>query len=270
MPMLNNPSLWLPAFFRPQADTHKYDRGCAVIFGGEAMTGAARLAACACARVGAGVTIVVAPTKEAGMIYRSALPGHIIVEDLKRVEDHLADPRRKAALIGPGGGDVKKRVLAILKNKTPCVLDADALTVFEGDAQTLLDHLHPSCVLTPHEGEFKRLFPTIHSTMTGKAEAAAAKAGCTVLVKGHDSAIACGGEETLTHEDLPAPYLATAGSGDVLAGMIAGLMAQGMSPYLAAAAAVYMHRMAGRMFGPGLVASDLPDMIPYVFKELGV
>lgn len=269
MAVFNTPSLWMSALPSPKPEMHKYDRGCALVFGGESMTGAARLAATACMRMGAGLCIVVAPTKDAGTIYRTTLPAHIIVEDFTKMEAHLADMRRNVVLIGPGAGKTKDKVLKVLASKKACVLDADALTAFEGDTASLFKNLHDKCVLTPHEGEFKKLFPHLTGLNIQRTEKASVEAGCTVLLKGNDSIIAAAGRDTVTHDES-APFLATAGSGDVLAGMITGLMAQGMVPFEATCAAVYVHRMMGRSFGIGLVASDLPELIPFVLKDLEV
>ncbi len=267
MSQFNNPSLWLSSFPVPKPDGHKYDRGCAVVFGGEKMTGAARLAASSCMRMGAGLCIVVAP-KDAGQIYRTTLPAHIIVEDFESITAHISDKRRGAILIGPGmGRNIRSLVLAVLAEKKPTVLDADALTVFENNRDELLKALHPGCVLTPHEGEFARLFPDITGAKNIRAEKAASLTGCTVLIKGNDSVIAAPDRETVMQEEF-APYLATAGSGDVLAGMICGLLAQGVKPFEATCAATYLHSMMGQSFGAGLVASDLPDLIPFVLKNL--
>lgn len=267
MPHLNNPSLWLSLLPVPKPDGHKYDRGCAVVFGGAKMTGAARLAASAVMRSGAGLCVVVAP-EVAAQIYRTALPPHIIVEDFEGVHAHLADLRRKVVLIGPGmGRDIRSLVLALLAEKRPAVLDADALSVFAGERGALLHALHSDCVLTPHEGEFAKLFPELVGPKSVRAEKAAAMAGCAVLIKGADSVVAAPGRETVMQEDFT-PELATAGSGDVLAGMIAGLMAQGMPSFEAACAAIYVHVRAAKGFGRGMVASDLPDLIPAVLKDL--
>lgn len=267
MPQLNTPSLWLSSFPDHKPDGHKYDRGCAVVFGGAKMTGAARLASEAAMRIGAGLCVVVAP-ESAADVYRASLPAHIIVEDFEGVGIHLADPRRKSVLIGPGmGRDIKMLVLDVLAEKKPTVLDADALSAFENDRAVLFRSLHPDCVLTPHEGEFARLFPDLTGAKSERAEKAAAMAGCAVLIKGAESVIAAARCETVV-QDESVPALATAGSGDVLAGMVAGLMAQGMVPFAATCAAVWLHARAGKRFGRGLVASDLPELLPAILKEL--
>ena len=141
------------------------------------MTGAARLAASAAMRMGAGLCVVVAP-KDSGQIYRMTLPAHLIVEDFESVTKHCSDVRRTALLIGPGmGRDIRSMVLAVLAEKKPTVLDADALTVFENGRDEFLRVLHPGCVLTPHEGEFARLFPDITGPKNIRAEKAAAMTG---------------------------------------------------------------------------------------------
>ena len=267
MPQLNNPSLWRSFLPVLKQDGHKYDRGCAVVFGGVKMTGAARLASSAAMRIGAGLCVVIAPERAAD-IYRASLPAHIIVEDFEAVHAHLSDPRRSAVLIGPGmGREIRSLVLAVLAEKKPTVLDADAISAFEGERDVLLKALHKDCVLTPHEGEFARLFPDLHGPKTVRAEKACAMTGCTVLIKGADSVIAAPDFETVMQEEYT-PDLATAGSGDVLAGMVTGLIAQGMPPFHATCAAVLMHAQMGQAFGRGLVATDLPDMIPAFVKKL--
>jgi hydroxyethylthiazole kinase-like uncharacterized protein yjeF len=234
------------------------------------MTGATRLAASACMRVGAGLCFVVAP-KRSAIIYRTTLPPHIIVEDFKKTKAHIEDKRRNAVLVGPGaGGRLRHKVLDVLQSKKACVLDADALIAFAGEGDLLFENLHPDCVLTPHYGEFQKLFPkVVLGSPAEKAEEASAIAKCTVLLKGHDSAVAAPGRDTVINQE-PAPNLATAGSGDVLAGMVTGFLAQGMEAFDATCAAVHLHRMAARIFGRGLVAGDLPDLIPFAMKELGL
>ncbi len=265
MPHINHPTLWFDSIPVPEEHSHKYSRGCSVVFAGRKMTGAARLAAESCMRVGSGLCIVVSP-EEAANVYRASLPAHIVVEELTAIDDHLADSRRTAVLIGPGAGQVKEAVITILRSRKPCVLDADALTAFEGDVETLFDNLHPKCVLTPHEGEFGRLFPDIAGTPVERAVIAAERARCVVLLKGHESPVAETGKEPRILEQR-APYLATAGTGDVLAGAITGFLAQGMEPFEAASAAAYIHREAGAG-RPGLVASDLPDSLPGILERI--
>lgn len=237
------------------------------------MTGAARLASEAAMRMGAGLCTIVAP-ESAVSVYQASAP-HILFEPLKEWKffyNHLKDPRRKAAMIGPGAGSenahsLKKLVLNALSLKKPVLLDADALTVFGGDAETLFRDLYPGCVLTPHEGEFTQLFADIKGTKKERAMNAATRAGAVVVLKGAETVIASPDGECVvnTHSS---PYLATAGSGDVLAGMVAGFLTQGVKPFDAACASVWMHGEAGIRFGPGLVAPDIITEIPHILKSL--
>ena len=162
---------------------------------------------------------------------------------------------------------LKKAILQTLELQKPCVLDADALSVFEGEEGTLLKSLHLGCVLTPHEGEFRRIFPLLTGSKLEQVEKAAKKAGCTVLLKGPDTVIAAPERKSVINS-LSVPALATAGSGDVLAGVITGYMAQGVPGFDAACIGAWVHARAGLRHGPGLVATDLPGLIPEVLKEL--
>jgi NAD(P)H-hydrate epimerase len=267
MSLQNEPPLWLSKLPVLQPDGHKYGRGCAVVFGGEQMTGAARLAALASMRIGAGLCILSAP-KASVPVYAVTLPAHIIVEEFHDVKETLADERRNAVVIGPGLGKNRKRaVIDVVHSGRAGVLDADALTQFEEDPDRFLKEIPSTFVLTPHEGEFLRLFPKIKGDRIARAVAAAEAAECTVVLKGAETVIASPGMQPVINK-IHAPMLATAGSGDVLSGMIGGLLAQGMDSYAAACAAVYLHAMAAKAFGVGLVASDLPDIIPSVLKDL--
>lgn len=255
----NGPDLWaLPS---PAPGGHKYDRGYVVIFGGAQMTGAARLAAAASARSGAGLVSVVSAPR-AAQVYRTTLPPHILYETLG--DDpavHIADARRNVCLIGPGAGDMARCALPLLATGKPAVLDADALTYCENEPERFLCALHPACVLTPHEGEARRLFGPLPGSKVEQAQGAADRAGCVVLLKGPDTTIAAPGQTPVVNT-TGTPHLATAGSGDVLAGVIAGLMAQGMDPFHTACAGAFLHGRAGQALGPGLVAPDLIDALP--------
>ncbi|MGC6400260.1 NAD(P)H-hydrate dehydratase [Sphingomonas sp. FW199] len=266
----NSPDLWIDQLPRLHETTHKYDRGHAVVWGGFPATGAARLAAAAAARAGAGlVTVVVGP--DAFPIYATALTSIMVhpVADADALERFLSDQRIGAMLIGPGAGvtsATRGAVLAMLATGRPTVLDADALTVFSGK----LDSLHAArtgpCVLTPHDGEFARLF-NIAGDRLERARASAAQSGATVVLKGSDSVIAAPDGHAIINTNAP-PTLATAGSGDVLAGIVLGLLAQGMSSFHAAAAATWIHGAAATQFGPGLIAEDLPAIMPAVIGRL--
>ncbi len=259
---VNSPDLWLADFPRPAAEGHKYDRGHALIYGGPEKTGAARLAAQACARMGAGLTTICAPAGK-GDLYRMEIAPHLMVSE-NPLTLLAQDDRVTALCLGPGAGEgVARAVSEALSLKKTCVLDADALSAFAGQADALFAHIHPAAVMTPHAGEYKRLFGDI------PVPEAARKAGCIVLLKGPLTIIAQPGGNTISHH-ADAPYLASAGTGDVLAGMITGLLAQGMDPFKAAAAAVWIHAFIGQTLGAGLVASDLPGHIPAVLKRLGL
>lgn len=266
----NGPALWLDGFPWPRLDTHKYQRGHALVAGGEVMTGAARLAARAAARIGAGLVTLAAPAV-VWPVYAAALTG-VIVQPVRDAADFaalLADVRRNAILIGPGGGATpatRQQVLAALATRRAVVLDADALTVFAGDAPALFAAVAGPTVLTPHEGEFARLFSASGDKLA-RARAAAALARAVVLLKGPDTVIAAPDGRAVINANAP-PDLATAGSGDVLAGLITGLLAQGLDPFGAACAACWLHGDAAADFGPGLVAEDLLDRLPPALARL--
>jgi hydroxyethylthiazole kinase-like uncharacterized protein yjeF len=266
----NHPRWWLGEFPFPEAAGHKYSRGHALVAGGAVMTGAARLAARAAARVGAGLVTVAAP-ESVFPIYAAALTGVIValVADPGAFDALLADQRRNAALIGPGAGtgpETRDKALAILRAGKHAVLDADALTVFADSGAVLFGAIQGPCVLTPHEGEFARIFDASGSKLDRTRRAAKAS-GSVVLLKGPDTVIAAPDGRAAINENAP-PTLATAGSGDVLAGIVVGLLAQGMPAFEAACAAAWLHGAAARRFGAGLVAEDLPDMLPAVLAEL--
>lgn len=266
----NSPPLWLRSYPWPRVEGHKYARGHALVVGGERMTGAARLAAQAAQRMGAGLVTVAAPAA-AWMVYATALTSIMVAPfaDRNGFDALLDDTRKNVMLIGPGAGvaeSTRMQTLAILATGRAAVLDADAITVFRDHPDALFSALNGACVLTPHEGEFGRLF----SHGGGKLErvrAAARESGAVVLLKGSDTVIGAADGRAIINSNAP-PTLATGGSGDVLAGMIAGLMAQGMEAFLAAAAATWLHGLAAHRFGPGLVADDLLGMLPRALGEL--
>jgi hydroxyethylthiazole kinase-like uncharacterized protein yjeF len=176
-------------------------------------------------------------------------------------------------MLGPGlgvGGATRELAIAVLKSSAAVVLDADALTAFRDDPAALFACLHERCVLTPHDGEFERLFPGLLDSASSKVEAArraASQAGCTVLLKGGDTVIAQPGGKAVINAHAP-PFLATAGAGDVLAGFIAGLLAAGLTGFDAACAGAWLHGDAALRFGPGLIAEDLPEMLPKSLSAL--
>jgi ADP-dependent NAD(P)H-hydrate dehydratase / NAD(P)H-hydrate epimerase len=266
----NHPAWWGDAFPWPGPESHKYTRGHALVAGGATMTGAGRLASRAAARIGAGLVTVAAP-EPAFPIYAASLTDVIVqpVAGLDAFKQLLADPRRNAALIGPGAGvgaETRDRTLAILAAGKRAVLDADALSSFADNAEVLFGTIRSPCVLTPHEGEFARLFEPSGSKLD-RARRAAQASSAVMLLKGNDTVVAAPDGRAAISEGAP-PELATAGSGDVLAGIVLGLLAQGMPAFEAAAAAVWLHAEAARQFGPGLVAEDLVETLPSALTAL--
>jgi hydroxyethylthiazole kinase-like uncharacterized protein yjeF len=268
----NSPSLWRATLpWPPKPDGNKYDRGHVMMVGGPVMTGAIRMASRASMRIGAGLCTIAAPLKAMG-IYQADAP-HIMfepTESLSVFAETMQDKRRNAVLIGPGLGQDKpavarKAILDILALKRFTVLDADALNLFEGKADQLCAALHDRCVLTPHEGEFKKLFPEIKGDRIAKARAAAGRSPAVILLKGQETILAQG--ERLVRNDHATPWLATAGAGDVLAGMITGLGAQELSAFDASCAGAWMHGEAGLRCGPGLIAPDIIEMLPRVMRD---
>ena len=265
----NAPANWLGQFPKPGLDDHKYSRGHAVISGGAEMTGAARLAARAARRVGAGL-VTIAADQAAKDIYLAGDPGCMFspLGD-QTFEDAISDPRRNAVLVGPGNGitdDTRRRTIAALRAKKATVIDADALTIFEDDPDNLFSWIEGLTVLTPHEGEFARLFDITSDKLTN-AKNAAELSGAVVLLKGVDTVIAAPDGRIAINSNAPTT-LATAGSGDVLAGLITGLMAQGMDPFGAACAGAWLHGEAANLHGVGLIAEDIPENIPKVLAAL--
>ncbi len=271
----NQPSIWGAQFRRPTFAAHKYARGhAAVVSGGRLKTGAARLAARAALRAGAGLVTVLTPADAAAE--NAAHLTSVMLREIGGAADVasvLADKRFTAALIGPGAGvgaATAETVKAILASGAGAVLDADALTSFEATPGRLFSALRPDDVLTPHAGEFSRLFKELGAESSGRLEAArkaAAMAGSVVVLKGADTVIAAPDGRAAINANAPAD-LATAGSGDVLAGIVAGLRAQGMPGFESACAGVWLHGACGQAAGPGLIAEDLPDALPIVLKSL--
>ena len=293
---VNAPPVWTPQFPRPRIDGHKYSRGHALILsGGRAHTGAARLAARGALRAGAGLVTVATPS-DALAIHATALTAimTLVCDSADDLSIILADPRKNALVIGPAlgvGKSTRDLVLAALAAPagTPAqpraiVLDADALTSFAGEPMRLAEAIATSpssVVLTPHDGEFARLFATkegelrdhpataslVSPSKLERSRAAAALMRAVIVLKGADSVVADADGRATIAQNAP-PWLATAGSGDVLAGMIAGLLAQGMPAFEAASAAVYLHAAAAQNFGPGLISEDLPENLPAALRQI--
>ncbi|HYN38518.1 MAG TPA: NAD(P)H-hydrate dehydratase [Rhodospirillales bacterium] len=265
---VNGEALWRETFPSPAASGNKYGRGHAVVLGG-VMTGAGRLAAEAARRTGAGLVTIASPP-EARVIYGAGAPGTIVatIDDAAAFAALIGDARRNAVLLGPGAGTVpavREKVLSVLGLGKRCVIDADALTVFADEPGRLFDAIRGPCVLTPHEGEFARIFAAEGDKLTRAREAARAS-GAVVLLKGADTVIASPDGRAVINTGAP-PTLATAGSGDVLAGMILGLLAQGMEAFPAACAAADLHGRAAAAFGRGLIAEDIIAEVPGVLTR---
>ena len=256
----NGPDLWrLPSL---RADTHKYRRGHVTILGGTEMTGAARLAADAARRAGAGLVTIM--TRGAASIYRDVAPGALISE--APLSTLLADPRRAVWLCGPGLGLAESRAAwpELLSAGRQVVGDADVFSAFAGDP----DQLRGATVLTPHEGEFARAFGSPGIDRLATVRDAAARTGAVVLLKGAATIIARPDGMAAINASAP-PWLATAGAGDVLAGIIAGLLAQGMSAWDATLAGAWLHGRAALNLGPGLIAEDLIPALPKAMAVAG-
>jgi hydroxyethylthiazole kinase-like uncharacterized protein yjeF len=275
---LDGPSLWtLPV---PRIDGHKYSRGHAVVVsGGLASTGAARLAARAALRAGAGLVTIASPREALAVNAATNLAIMVRpVDGADELTEFLADTRRNAVALGPGGGvgpAMRALVGAALAGPRAVVLDADALTSFAGEPQALVAALRARgeaiTVMTPHAGEFERVFGSLPevdqaNSKLEKARLAAAATGAIVVLKGPDTVVAAP-DSSAAIADNAAPWLATAGAGDVLTGIVAGLLAQRMSGFEGAAAAVWLHGEAGREAGPGLIAEDLSEMLPRIYAR---
>lgn len=281
----NSPELWADSLPSPVVDAHKYSRRHAAVFSGAMhSTGAARLSAMAAARSGAGAVTLLSPPD--ALAVNAAHLTSIMVRETRSQQDaaqFITDRKVTAAVLGPGYGnpafarDYTKMLLSAASGKAGqfrgLVLDADGITAFENKPDELFDTHRSSAtalVLTPHEGEFKRLFPDIAEDNTSKidkARKAAMRANAVVIYKGPDTVIAEPGGLAVINSN-GTPFLATAGSGDVLTGIVCGLLAQGMAPFAAACASVWVHADAARRFGHGLIAEDLPAQLPAVWSSL--
>jgi hydroxyethylthiazole kinase-like uncharacterized protein yjeF len=274
---INEPEFWLRYFPRLRIDGHKYHRGHAVVVSGPMeSTGAARLAARAALRVGAGL-VTVATSKAAFYVNAAQLTAIMVAafDGAQGLLEKLSDPRITAALIGPGAGataETRELVGATLTSETTVVLDADGLTAFSEAPQelfTLIKQRAAPTILTPHEGEFSRLFPELGNAPSKleRARRAAEISGGVIVFKGPDTVVAAPDSLAAITESAP-PWLATAGTGDVLAGLITGLSAQGMAALDAAVASVWIHGELARTFGPGLIAEDMAELLPGLLQRL--
>jgi len=277
----NTPQFWRKFFPVPQTRGHKYARGHALIVSGDmAATGAARMAARGCLRAGAGLVTLASP-RDALAVNASALTAVMVhaVDTVVEFGEMLSDRRLNSIVIGPGAGVGERTIDFVhtaLSAQRRLVLDADALTSFAATPDRLFEAIKasrdPQVVLTPHEGEFPRLFSDIsnkhpYRSKLERVRAAAERSGAVVLLKGPDTTVASPDGRATIAANAP-PWLATAGAGDVLAGIIAGLLAQGVPAFEAASMAVWMHGEAGREAGPGLIAEDLTEVLPAVHRHL--
>jgi hydroxyethylthiazole kinase-like uncharacterized protein yjeF len=269
----NGPGLWSRQFPWPDVEAHKHARGSLVVVsGGMTRTGAARLAARGGLRIGAGLVTVLSPP-EAVMVNAAHLEAVMLTSFSAPEQLAEAAGKATAAVIGPAAGvgpATRSNVLSLAGTDAALVVDADGLTVFREDPESLFQQLDERDVVTPHPGEFERLFPGLLKHAPERitaARRAAELAGCVVLLKGPDTVIAAPDGRAAVNTN-GSPWLATAGSGDVLAGFIGGLMAQGMPAFEAAAAGAWIHAEAGSGFGPGLIAEDLPELAPGVIEAL--
>jgi hydroxyethylthiazole kinase-like uncharacterized protein yjeF len=277
----NIPELWHNSFPVPRIDAHKYARGHTVVVSGDiSATGAARLAARGALRAGAGLVTLASP-RDALVINASALTAVMIraIDTKAEFAALLEDKRLNASVIGPGAGVGERTrdfVQATLSTQRGLVLDADALTSFADAPDHLFEAIKSSAdsqvVLTPHQGEFQRLFSDMNNknplrSKLERVRAAAERSGAVVLLKGPDTVVASPDGRAAIAANAP-PWLATAGAGDVLAGMIGGFLAQGVAAFEAACIGVWMHGEAGNEAGPGLIAEDLPEVLPAVFRRL--
>jgi ADP-dependent NAD(P)H-hydrate dehydratase / NAD(P)H-hydrate epimerase len=277
----NLPQLWHGAFPVPRIDGHKYARGHAIVVSGDiAATGAARMSARGALRAGAGLVTLASP-RDALAINASALTAVMVrpIDTAVEFGEMLTDKRLNACVIGPGAGVGARTcdlVLTALSANRHLVLDADALTSFADAPDRLFEAIKSSpdvqVVLTPHEGEFPRLFSDISNkhplrSKLERVRAAAERSSAIVLLKGPDTVVASPDGRAAIAANAP-PWLATAGAGDVLAGMITGMLAQSVPAFEAACIGVWMHGEAAREAGPGLIAEDLSETLPAVFRRL--
>lgn len=272
----NAPGLWREQFPWPKIDGHKYSRGHALVVSGPAAhTGAARMGARAALRVGAGLVTVASP-EDALIVNAAHLTAVMLLpfDGASGLANILADKRKNAVLLGPAlgvGENSRRLVKAALGSGAAVVLDADAITSYADTPNELFGAIAANpgrpVVLTPHDGEFHRLFGDLSPCKLERARAAARHSGAIVVLKGPDTVVAAPDGRAAINENAP-PWLATAGAGDVLAGFIVGLLAQGMPGFDAAGAGVWLHGAAAAAFGPGLIAEDIPETLPAVLRTL--
>lgn len=254
---LNGPNIWIDAFPKMDDTTHKYDRGHAVILGAAELIGATRLASSACSRIGSGLVTVLSDLST--LAYRISLPADIMVKDY-----HIDDLQNITAVLGGPGGisDAYMNMLLDCGPHIRRVFDADALSHQLGNRK-----LGSNTVLTPHDGEFERVFGQLSSDRATQCLQAARRTDCIIVRKGPKTIIAHPNGRCVIN-DRPNPFLAKAGTGDVLAGFITGLLAQPMPLFEACCAAVWIHSDTGDKLGPGLTAPDLESVLPEILRNI--
>lgn len=271
----NTPDLWIEYFPFPKQEGNKYDRGHAIIGGGGiSSTGAAKIAARCALRSGAGL-VSVACDAESLPVYAASFQAVMtkLVANVSEFTKLIDDKRVTAISLGSGAGIIEKTkefVLAALAKNKSVVIDADALSVFADNPHLLFSAIKSPCILTPHEGEFKRLFGTLiddGDSREIRAQMAAQLSGAVVILKGFNTVIAApDGRIAINYNATP--HLASAGTGDALAGICVGLLAQNMPAFEAACASVWLHAEAASRFGAGLTADDIAELLPEILKEL--
>ena len=265
---LNTMDLWKSHFPRPNEYDHKYSRGHLLVQSGDKFsTGASRLASLSALRVGAGI-VTLASTDESAMINAAHLTS-VMVKNINTKKDFIDFYNKRkvnAFLIGPGCGltkYTKELSLVAIKTGLPVVLDADSISVFEDEPNELFSAIkkyNKNVILTPHEGEFKRIFKNSIGSKISKASKASRESSAIIIYKGNDTIISSPNSH-LAISDKTSPFLATAGSGDILAGICAGLLSQGMDAFMAACAGQWFHKKIGEISGPGMIADDMPGFI---------
>ena len=270
---INNPSLWFKSIQWPKIDDHKYSRGYSLIVGGSRnMTGAGRLAAISAQRAGSGI-VCVASEKEAEQIYFTTLISQIVksYKNIKEFNEIISDKRIDSFLIGPGLNLNQysiNKIKSLFKTNKNIVVDAGAISNFKGKLNTLKKIIYgKNAVITPHEGELRSILPNLKGNCIDKALKAASELNCIVVLKGATTVIASPDNKAIVN-CAGAKWLATAGSGDVLAGIICGTLSNKMDSFLASAFSVWMHSEIGNYLGPGLVAEDIPENINLIYKKL--
>lgn len=267
----NTPDLWKDKLPLPTAQSHKHNRGHLLIAGSRFMTGAPRLVARGARRMGCGVVYLAVPN-EVVNIYKNDAPGNIIVrcEDSSSFRSVIASTEPDAIVVGPGlkETDIARDIVQrALRSSIPTVIDAGGLGVYQKKVDRLKKAITGTAIVTPHMGEYKKLFGSDDKSHAERALSVAQYLKATVVFKGSHTYIASP-DGRVAETERASPWLATAGTGDVLSGQVGTLLAQGMDPFLAACTAVWFHKRAADIFGPGLIAEDIAELLPKVWREL--